>query len=122
MKTRGVAVLLIALVLLYPASVFAASPWTEKTTYGEKIQGKLVFGVTNVLLGWTDLFVEPNRYHNEGKNVWAGLGKGLVDTVLNEVGGAFHLVTFLIPVDFPLPEDGVDVEGEKETTTPAATA
>lgn len=114
MKIKGMAVLLIAAVLLCPASGFAASPWTEETTYGAKIQGKLVFGLTNVMLGWTDLFVEPNRYHNEGKNPWAGMGKGLVDTVLNEVGGAFHLVTFLIPVDFPLPENGVDVEGNKK--------
>lgn len=114
MKTRWVAVWVALALVFAPSLASAASPWTEKTTYGEKTEGKLVFGVTNALLGWTDLFVEPNRYHNEGKNVWAGLGKGLVDGVLNEVGGAFHLVTFMIPVDFPLPENGVDTSGEKK--------
>ncbi len=90
---------------------FAASPWTEEKTYGDRISGKLAFGLTNTLLGWIDLFAEPNKYANEGKNVWAGVGKGLVDTVVNTVGGALHLITFPIPADLPLPDNGVDISG-----------
>ena len=119
MNIKAAALGIILSLLLLPTAGFAASPWMEKTTYAEKTEGKFVFGVTNVLIGWTDLFVEPKRYHDEGKNVWAGVGKGLVDTVVNEVGGAFHLATFFIPVDFALPENGVDLSG---TSQPSAAA
>lgn len=111
MKNKGIVILLVITLMLVPTLAFAASPWVDKTTYGDKISGKFTFGLTNTLLGWVDLFYEPNRYQNEGKNVWSGVGKGLVDTVANTVGGAFHLVTFMIPVDFPLPEDGIDLGG-----------
>jgi len=90
---------------------FGASPWAAETAYSDKMAGKFTFGLTNTMLGWTDIFVEPNRYHNEDRNVWAGVGRGLVDAVANTAGGAFHLVTFMIPVDFPLPDNGVDIEG-----------
>lgn len=99
--------LLVVLVLALSPVAWAASPWTEKLTYTERAAGKLQFGVTNTLLGWTDLIVEPNRAMTEKRNVWAGFGKGLVDGIVNTVGGVFHLGTFFIPVDFPLPEDGV---------------
>lgn len=105
--------LLITLILAMMSSpLYAASPWVEKTSYGERTNAKLAFGLTNAMLGWIDLFYEPNRFHNDGKNVWAGFGKGLVDTVLNEVGGAFHLATFMLPFDFLLPENGVDLSGK----------
>ncbi|MBI4115068.1 MAG: hypothetical protein HY447_00675 [Candidatus Omnitrophica bacterium] len=108
-KKNLVICLTLLAVLITPTLAFAASPWTEKSTYTERLAGKLEFGLTNTLLGWVDLFAEPNKAANEGKNVWGGLGKGLIDTVVNTVGGAFHLVTFPIPVDIPLPENGVDL-------------
>lgn len=101
--------MLVMSLLLAPVLGFAASPWTEESTYADRVSGKLQFGLTNTLLGWIDLFAEPNKAANDGSNVWAGVGKGLVDTVVNEVGGAFQLVTFLIPVDLPLPENGVNL-------------
>ncbi len=109
---KVLAILILMTVVLSPAMGFAASPWTEEATYGDRISGKLQFGLTNTLLGWVDLFAEPNNAVNKGENVWAGLGKGLVDTVVNTVGGAFQLVTFPIPVDLPLPENGVNITGK----------
>lgn len=94
-----------------PVMAFAASPWTEEKTYGDRISGKLQFGVANTLLGWIEIFATPNRYAAEGKNMWAGVGKGFVNATVDTVGGALQLVTFPIPADFPLPNDGVDIGG-----------
>ncbi|MDD3294861.1 MAG: hypothetical protein PHG20_09280 [Geobacteraceae bacterium] len=103
--------LVMVLSMLLAPVAFAASPWTEEKGYGDKISGKLQYGLTNTLLGWIDIFATPNEYANEGKNVWAGVGQGLVDAVTNTVGGAIQLVTFPIPADLPLPNGGVDISG-----------
>ncbi len=101
--------LVLAVVLLSPDG-FAASPWMSEETYGDRVSGKLQLGVTNTLFGWLDLFIEPIRGASGcGKcdNVWTGIGKGFSDAIINEVGGAFQLVTFPLVIDMPLPEDGV---------------
>jgi hypothetical protein len=109
MKKTTISLLLLAM-LAMPAAGFAASPWAEETEYGDKISEKLQFGLKNTLLGWTDIFFEPIRASKKCDScdsIWTGLGKGLTDAIVNEVGGAFHLLTFPLPVDVPLPEDGV---------------
>ena len=107
---KKVIVLMLLVILAAPALGFAASPWTTETTYGDKTYGKLVFGVKNVLLGAFDLFYEPHAAQVAGKNGWSGVPKGIVDSILNVAGGAIHLVTFPIPVDVPLPDNGVNFE------------
>jgi len=97
--------LVVILSMLLAPMAFAASPWTEDKTYGEKVVGKLGYGLTNTMLGWTKLFSTPNEYSNEGKNVWSGVGQGLMDTVVTTVLGAVQLVTFPIPADIPIPSD-----------------
>ncbi len=89
-----------------PTVALAASPWTEKSKPVECMAAKFVFGVKNLLFGWTELFTEPMEYHKDGKNCLEGLGKGFVNAVGQTVGGAVHAVTFLIPIDVPLPENG----------------
>ena len=111
MKKRIVILFTAITLAIAPFPLYAASPWLQKTSYGERTSAKLTFGLANTMLGWIDLFYEPNRFHNDGKNVWAGFAKGLIDTVLNEVGGAFHLATFMLPFDFILPDNGVDLSG-----------
>ena len=103
--------LVVVLSMLLAPMAFAASPWTEEKSYGDRVAGKLQFGLTNTVLGWIQLFAVPNQYANEGKNVWAGIGQGLVEATLDTVGGAIHLVTFPIPADLPLPNNGVDISG-----------
>ena len=89
---------------------FTASPWTHETTYSSRAIGKLGFGVKNLLLGWTDLFVEPMDASHAGENVLKGIGIGIKDTVENEIGGALHLITFpFTTIDVPLPEGGTQV-------------
>jgi hypothetical protein len=107
---KAIVVVLLAALFLIPATGFAASPWTEEDTYGQKISGKLQFGLVNTLFGWTDLFFEPIKASGKCDScdsVWTGIGKGATDALVNTVGGAIHLVTFPLVVDFPLPDDGV---------------
>jgi len=116
-KTKGgramkkIISLVVVLSMLLAPAAFAGSPWASEKTYGEKTVGKLEFGLTNTLLGLSKAVTVPMAYSNEGKNVWAGVGQGLIEAVVDTVGGAVHLVTFPFPVDVPLPGNGVDLSG-----------
>lgn len=90
---------------------FQASPWTQETTYMDKIIHKLGFGILNGGTGWTSLFFEPTRH----KNIFAGVIKGCWRTVTNTVGGILHAATFPIPIDIPLPDGGVSNYYDDET-------
>lgn len=91
---------------------YTASPWTGETGYANRAIGKLAFGVKNLLLGWTDLFVEPKETMDAGGNLLTGIGIGVKDAVENELGGVVHLVTFPITaIDAPLPEGGTQLLG-----------
>ena len=95
--------LVVILSMLLAPMAFAASSWTEGKTYGEKVSGKLGYGLTNTLLGWTKLVSTPNDYSTQGKNVWQGVGQGLVDAAVTTTLGAVHLLTFVIPADIEIP-------------------
>src|SRR3989338_9318686 len=89
---------------------YTPSPWTSETGYSNRAIGKLGFGIKNLLLGWTDLFVEPKEASDVGGNLFQGIGYGLKDAIENTLGGAVHIVTFLLPqIDAPLPEGGTQV-------------
>ena len=124
-KVIGALVLVFTATLLQPATFadegagtgttsasscgLTSSPWTQETTYGGKVTGKLDFGIKNVLGGWTQMITQPKKFHKEGKCACQGLGKGIGYFIVDTVGGALHLVTFPIPFDIPLPEGGVDL-------------
>jgi hypothetical protein len=100
----------VAVLLATPALAHAASPWTDEIGYGNRAGGKFVFGLKNVLLGWTEIFTQPGDSINEGDNFFVGVGKGLVNAVGQEIGGALHLITFPITgIDIPLPEGGTNL-------------
>lgn len=89
---------------------YTASPWTAEMGYGNRAGSKLLFGVKNLLLGWTELFTEPKEAIDAGENFFVGLGMGLKNGLFQELGGAVHLVTFPITsLDAPLPEGGTQV-------------
>ncbi len=89
---------------------YTSSPWTHEVGYGSRAMGKLGFGVKNLLLGWTDLFVEPMDASHSGENIFKGIGVGIKDAIENEIGGALHVITFPIPaIDVPLPEGGTQL-------------
>ncbi len=102
--------ILIMLGVMFAPAAMAQSPWMAEKTYSEKVTGKLGFGFTNLFLGWTQIFYQPHVASVDGKNAWSGLGKGLVYGLADTLGGAIHLVTFPIPVDVPLPENGVNFD------------
>ncbi len=95
--------LVVILSMLLAPMAFAASSWTEGKTYGEKVSGKLGYGLTNTILGWTKLISTPNDYSTQGKNVWQGVGQGVVDGAVTTVLGAVQLLTFPIPADIEIP-------------------
>lgn len=92
--------------LLLPAVAMAASPWTEEATYQEKAAGKFVFGMRNLLFGWTELITQCKDSKEAGESCPVGCGKGLLNAVGQTAGGAIHAATFLVPIDVPLPENG----------------
>ena len=87
---------------------FAASPWASGANYQDKVTQKFGFGLTNLVFGWTQIVTQPMDYNKAGKNVFKGAGVGVVNFLADTVGGALHLVTFLVPqIDVPLPDNGV---------------
>ena len=109
MKKSMYVLTLVIAILLIPAVAFAASPWTTETTGVKKAEQKLIFGIKNLLGGVSELFTKPMDYHKQGKNVGEGIWKGLANTVTYTIGGALHVATFPIPIDLPLPDNGVQL-------------
>ncbi|MDP3920636.1 MAG: hypothetical protein Q8R76_07515 [Candidatus Omnitrophota bacterium] len=107
---KAILMLVLAAMVLTPINAFAAaSPWTQEATYSAKATAKLAYGFKNAVLGWTELFSVPEAYAAEDKNVLAGIGKGLCNSVVYTVGGLIHTATFLLPIDLPLPQGGVQL-------------
>lgn len=65
---------------------------------------KLGRGVTNMTVGWTEVFIEPGKRFDENHNVaegMTGFGVGLVKGLARTMAGIYETVTF----PFPVPED-----------------
>ena len=107
MKKTMRVVAMALVVLMMAQTAFAASPWTSETTWSNKAKAKLVFGLKNLLGGWSEILTEPMNYNKEGKNVPEGIAKGLFNAVVFTIGGALHVITFPFPVDVPLPDNGI---------------
>ena len=102
--------ILIMLGVMFAPAAMAESPWMASKTYSEKVTGKLSFGFKNLLLGWTQIFYQPHLASVNKECAWCGLGKGLVLFPVDTLGGALHVLTFPIPVDVPLPDNGVNFD------------
>lgn len=109
MKKLTVFVLLLILTSLAP-SAWAASPWTEKTTWGDKAVAKLDFGFKNFFGGVSELWMEPREVWSDKSQLPAAFGRGIAYSLADIVGGALHILTFPITqLDVPLPENGVQL-------------
>ena len=108
---NGVKILWIFLFFLsFSSNIFAASPWTEEVGYGDRVTGKIVFGMANFWGGWISLYYEPVNAHQQNQNVVLGIGKGLAYGVIDTFGGLAHLLTAPVTVlDIPLPHNGVEL-------------
>ena len=85
--------------------------------YWHQCEKKMDFGTTNFLMGWTSMISEPqekaaeaNSPSQKAASSLTGFGKGLLLFPINTAGGLANLVTFLVPGQIPLPENGVDVD------------
>jgi len=107
---KKIAVFVLCLLIL-SSSAFAAdmSAWNkDSSSYGQKAFHKFTYGLSNVVLGWSEIFTEPYEAAKSGDNFIEGVGRGLWNGIADTVGGALHLVTFpLTTVDIPLPEGGI---------------
>lgn len=113
MKKFLASVLLTALIM--PGQLHAASPWTEGVNYLDKITGKLDFGMANLLGGWTEIYTEPQEAQLENRSRTKAALKGTANAFIFTLGGLVHTATFFIPVDLPLPDNGVPLPVEVKT-------
>ncbi len=91
-------------------SDYTASPWTKEVGYGNRAGSKLIFGLKNALVGWTEIFREPKAAMDRGDNFFVGLGKGLKNGIVEELGGVVHIASFPITcLDVPLPGGGTNL-------------
>ena len=97
-------------------SAHAASPWTEKKSYGAKTWGKFGFGLKNSLLGWMAPWAEAKnpKYQKE----WIGFSAGIGEGVIYTVGGLIQLATFFSPVDFPDMDYGLPIPDPEKAKNP----
>ena len=110
MKKLTVFVLFLLLTAMVPGSGWAASPWTTKTTWGEKAVAKLDFGFKNLFGGVSELWMEPREVWSDKSQLPAAFGRGIAYSVADILGGALHILTFPITqLDVPLPENGVQL-------------
>ena len=82
----------------------------EDSVYLHDSKEKLASGIANVLIGWNDLFAEPERAWENHENIWKGIRKGIVDSFANTAGGLLRIITFpFAHLKISLPEDGVEL-------------
>ena len=88
------ALVVVMVIACAPLSFASACPDPDSyNNYGKAAGAKLVRGVSNVALGWVELFRQPAI--NENK--WEGVGQGIIQTIARTGDGALEAVTFFIP-------------------------
>lgn len=92
------------------ASYFENSPWRDEATYNRRMMQKFGFGFANLVIGPFELFQEPYKSVQDEEMMWKGLGRGLVNGIIDCIGGALHMITFPVTaLDIRLPEGGTDL-------------
>ena len=69
----------------------------ESMSWAKSAPGKILRGIVNAGLGWTNLIAQPIRSSQDGDNVFKGIGKGFGYTVLRTVQGVAEIVIFWLP-------------------------
>ena len=111
MSKRILIFLLVFSLFVASAYAYQATPssWTKETDPSARGLAKFKFGLTNLFLGWTEIFTEPYEAWESHGNIFKGVAKGIIYGAADTVGGALHIATCPIPMDVPLPEGGTDV-------------
>lgn len=99
------------LIFLFPNAGLAEPPeWTQREGYWAKFGGKFEYGAINMLGGWTEIVTTPMEYADEDKSVLAGILVGIGEGFVYTGGGILNFFTSPIPVNIPIPNNGVDME------------
>ena len=108
MKRISFFVFFLPMLLICSTAHAIYSPWMDAGSYPNKAFQKLMYGIQNVALGWSEIITEPLQHHHTNKQLANSLAKGFMNAVTDTVGGAVHAVTFpFTNVDVVLPEKGV---------------
>ncbi|OGX06354.1 MAG: hypothetical protein A3G87_01775 [Omnitrophica bacterium RIFCSPLOWO2_12_FULL_50_11] len=103
-------VLLTILIFLCPRTSFAQQEekdieyahcglceFAEADHWLRSAPGKIFRGLTNVTLGWTNLFSRPAKAVTEGDNILIGIADGIGHTLARTAQGAVEVVVFWFP-------------------------
>ncbi len=101
--SRKVLVLILALAVFLGGGISSASDLSALADAPEQRDKweKLGRGLSNVALGWTDVFAQPYQMGHEQRLPIAILGggcKGVAMTVARAVVGVYEIITFPFPV------------------------
>ena len=89
---------------------YTPSPWTGIQDYPKQVGHKAVFGGTNALFGWLELYNEPRDTMQAEKRMAPGLARGLANMVGDTIGGVAQIATCPVTIfDVALPEGGTDL-------------
>jgi hypothetical protein len=99
---KKVALLMLALMVACApvsfANVNAVCDAVDSEDYLKASGGRLIRGIGNVALSWTEIFRQPAMADNK----WEGLGRGILHTIGRALSGAVRAATFFIPtLDVP---------------------
>mgnify|MGYP001286695115 CR=1 FL=1 len=79
--------------ILMASPVFAED---EDIPYPARVPYKIVRGVTNIALGWTEIFLRPFGEH-ETESIGESLGMGYANTLIRFMAGFVDVTTFWVP-------------------------
>lgn len=108
MRTFLARAILIAILLgavAVPSNAFAAD---EDIPYGVRMPYRIVRGVTNIALGWTEIFIRPFAEH-ENEGIGEALSMGGANTLIRLGVGLTDITTFWVP-DIQMPDMYPDSE------------
>ena len=102
MKSKRLFSMLVILlgISLAASCAFADCDCVGKVTsdqYSVRAPARLVHGIINAGLGWTELIVQPIYAADAGQNVLHGVADGIGDTVYYTILGVWDVATFWLP-------------------------
>ncbi|GEM_PF-1207573 len=89
-----IAALALSLSLALPASSLYADD--EEISYAARIPYRIVRGVTNIALGWTEIFLRPFG-ESKTESVGEAMSMGGAHTLMRLVAGVTDITTFWVP-------------------------
>ena len=93
MKLKSFVLLLVFILAICPKNALADD---QDIAYAARIPYRIVRGITNVGLGWTEIFLRPFGEHKT-ESVGEALSMGAAHTLIRAGAGLTDIVTFWVP-------------------------